>query len=69
MMTSVFHSKAELVVIQMQDYLMLDNHARMNTPSTLGGNWRWRMKPNALTETVKKEVQRYTIVGNRERLK
>ena len=69
MMKSVFHSKAELVVIQMQDYLKLDNRARMNTPSTLGGNWMWRMKPNALTETVKKEVQRYTIVGNRERLK
>lgn len=65
MMKSVFHSKAELVVIQMQDYLKLDNHARMNTPSTLGGNWMWRMKPNALTETVKKEVRKYTSTSQR----
>ncbi len=29
----------------MQDVLGLGNEARMNTPSTLGGNWQWRALP------------------------
>ena len=33
----------------MQDYLILDNHARINEPSTLGKNWRWRLLPDQLT--------------------
>jgi 4-alpha-glucanotransferase len=27
----------------MQDLLKLDNSARMNYPSTIGGNWQWRL--------------------------
>jgi 4-alpha-glucanotransferase len=41
-------SVARLAVIPMQDYLCLGREARMNTPSTLGGNWQWRMPPDAL---------------------
>ncbi|MDR1218249.1 MAG: 4-alpha-glucanotransferase [Treponema sp.] len=41
-------SVADLAVIPMQDYLCLGAEARMNAPSTLGGNWRWRMSPDVL---------------------
>jgi 4-alpha-glucanotransferase len=27
----------------MQDLLKLDNTARMNLPSTVGNNWKWRI--------------------------
>ena len=37
-------SVADTVIIQMQDILEKDNSARMNLPSTIGTNWRWRMK-------------------------
>ena len=37
-------STADLCIIPMQDYLGLDNGARLNEPSTLGKNWRWRME-------------------------
>lgn len=37
-------SVARLVVIPLQDYLGLGAWARMNEPSTLGKNWRWRMR-------------------------
>lgn len=40
----VMRSKAALCVIPMQDYLGLDNHYRMNKPSTVGENWKWRLK-------------------------
>jgi 4-alpha-glucanotransferase len=36
----------------MQDVLNLDTDARMNTPSTVGGNWAWRYRPEALNEWV-----------------
>ena len=36
----------------MQDYLELDKYARINTPSTLGGNWVWRMKKDALSDEL-----------------
>ncbi|MDR0375790.1 MAG: 4-alpha-glucanotransferase [Treponema sp.] len=42
-------SVADLAVIPMQDYLCLGAEARMNAPSTLGGNWRWRMSPDVLS--------------------
>ena len=36
-------SVADICIIPFQDYLHLDNSARINKPSTLGGNWVWRM--------------------------
>ena len=42
-------SSANLCIVPMQDYLGLDNKARINEPSTLGKNWRWRLLPNQLT--------------------
>ncbi len=45
-------SVANLAVIPVQDYLGLGTEARINVPSTLGENWKWRMKKGALTESV-----------------
>lgn len=42
-------SVADTAVVPMQDILGLGTEARMNTPSTVGGNWCWRMFPDALT--------------------
>jgi 4-alpha-glucanotransferase len=39
-------SAARLCVIPMQDVLQLGSDSRMNKPSTLGGNWSWRVTPN-----------------------
>ncbi len=38
-----YASIAKTAVFQMQDILALDNSARMNCPSTVGTNWKWRM--------------------------
>lgn len=43
MIKAAYASIARVAVLQMQDLLSLDNSARMNFPSTIGGNWRWRM--------------------------
>ena len=46
MLCVLWGSVAQLAIAPMQDLLELDSFARMNTPSTLGGNWQGRMKPN-----------------------
>lgn len=47
---AAYGSVADLVIFTVQDILKLDNRARMNTPSSFGDNWKWRMLPGALTE-------------------
>lgn len=45
-----YSSIADVVIMQMQDILKLGNEARMNLPSTVGTNWRWRVGEDTLTE-------------------
>ena len=53
-------STANLCVIPMQDYLGLDNSARINHPSTFGSNWKWRMDADALTDALKERILKLT---------
>ncbi|MGN0779553.1 MAG: 4-alpha-glucanotransferase [Aristaeellaceae bacterium] len=52
-------------VIPMQDILGLDTDARMNMPSTIGGNWIWRMKPDAITPALVERLQTLNRQSNR----
>lgn len=47
---AAYGSVASVAIFQMQDVLKLDNWARMNTPSQVGGNWRWRMEKDQFGE-------------------
>jgi len=49
-------SAADTCIIPMQDWLGLDNTSRMNQPGTVGKNWRWRMKADALTKDAQKNI-------------
>ena len=40
---TAYESVANLVIFQMQDVLKIGNIGRMNLPSSMGTNWRWRM--------------------------
>ena len=63
MMDAAWESPAELAVMQAQDLLGLGHEARINTPSTLGGNWLWRLLPGELTDglaqTVRARMERF----------
>jgi len=52
-------SVANMCIIPVQDYLGYDNRARMNTPSTLGKNWQWRLRKEELTEELLEEILGY----------
>ena len=53
-------SPARLCVVPLQDWLGLDNGARMNRPSTVGENWRWRVTREQLTEALWEDVRGMT---------
>ena len=50
-------SCARLCVIPLQDYLGRDNSCRINTPSRLGGNWRWRVTETELSDALGREIR------------
>ena len=58
-------SVADTAIIPMQDYLELGNEARINTPSTLGDNWKWRMRKGAATDELAGKIYRLTELYNR----
>ena len=56
MVRLAYASVANKVIIQMQDYLELDNSARMNIPSTVGCNWKWRVRKNQMTSKLAQKL-------------
>ncbi len=65
MIRAALSSVADLAVIPMQDYLGLGSEARINMPSSLGNNWKWRMKKDAFTEELAEKIGRMTAVYGR----
>ena len=62
---NVLASVADTAVIPMQDYLGLGGEARMNVPSTLGTNWKWRMRSDALTPELSAKLKEWAVVYRR----
>lgn len=52
----VMRSISKTCIIPMQDYLGYDNDSRTNKPSTLGINWRWRVRKKELSAALQKEI-------------
>ncbi len=65
MMRSAWASPADLAIMQAQDLLGLGSRARMNTPSTLGGNWVWRARPESFTPALARRLRREMKVYQR----
>lgn len=53
-------STASICIIPMQDYLGLGNEARINRPSTLGCNWKWRLKNGDITPELLAKIRKLT---------
>jgi 4-alpha-glucanotransferase len=60
-----YASVANIVVIPMQDILNLGDEARMNFPSTTGGNWSWRFTPEQLSEEIAQKYKGLTVLYER----
>ena len=56
-------SVCDTAIAQMQDILCLDDKARMNTPSTVGANWKWRLESfDKLDDTLAERLAKITAV-------
>lgn len=50
MIRAALASVADTAILTMQDYMGLSSEARINTPSTLGGNWQWRIDGGCIND-------------------
>jgi 4-alpha-glucanotransferase len=53
-------SVANVIILPVQDLLGLGSETRMNTPSKLEGNWRWRLLPGQITPTHGEQLRELT---------
>src|SRR5262249_42721283 len=58
-------SVAKTVIFPLQDVLGLGSEARMNIPSKVSGNWRWRFSGGALTDDVCEHLKELTTIYGR----
>lgn len=58
MMRGAWASPADLAVMQFQDVLGLGSEARINIPSTLGTNWKWRAMPGTYSLELARKLRR-----------
>ncbi len=61
----VLSSPARLSFMQAQDVLGLGSEARMNAPARACGNWRWQMRPGALTPALARRLREATEEAGR----
>ena len=57
----IMRSQARLCIIPLQDYMGLDNDCRVNTPSTVGANWKWRLLPGQVTKELLQTIGAVTL--------
>lgn len=58
-------SKANTVLMPLQDVLGLGSEARMNLPASDAGNWHWRFKENDLTDALAARLRELTAKSER----
>ncbi len=59
-------SVSNLAIIPMQDFLGMGSEARINTPSTLGGNWTWRMLKGEFSDKIIELILDMTLLYERD---
>lgn len=64
---AAYSSVAVLTVFAVQDILKLGNWARMNLPSSIGNNWKWRMQKGQLGQHELECMRYLASVFDRER--
>ncbi len=65
MIRQLFATVSNTAIATMQDVLDLPASSRMNVPSTIGGNWQWRMQQSDLTQDKKDFLAKMTTLYQR----
>jgi 4-alpha-glucanotransferase len=67
MIRALLASVADTAIVPLQDVLGLGSEARMNRPATLGGNWSWRVREEALRPEAAARLATLTALYDRDR--
>lgn len=67
MIRAAMMSVADTCIIPIQDYLCLGSEARINAPSTLGNNWKWRVRASVFTPKFAARLRRMAEIYARGR--
>ncbi len=65
MIRSAWATAADLAVIPLADLLGLGSEGRINTPSTMGNNWKWRVLPHSCTDALAQKIREDMAVYQR----
>lgn len=65
MIKAAMSSVADTCIITAADLLGLDSKGRINTPSTLGGNWTWRIKRECINDWLAEILKENTALYGR----
>jgi 4-alpha-glucanotransferase len=68
MIRAAWESVAVYALAPMQDFLNLDNRARMNYPGNPSGNWTWRMADSAMDESLQASIREINFLYDRGNL-
>ena len=61
LLDAAYASIAALAIVPMQDLLARDSGARMNTPGSVIGNWRWRFEWEDVPEDLAAECRERAV--------
>jgi malto-oligosyltrehalose synthase/4-alpha-glucanotransferase len=61
-----YSSVARIVILPLQDVLGLDEHSRMNTPSSGENNWSWRLMPRQLSAEAEQRLREWCQTYDRQ---
>lgn len=59
MMRGAWSSVGDMAIVPMQDIIGLGSEARINIPSTLGFNWKWRATAEQINNDLAKKLYKY----------
>ncbi|MGT2930453.1 4-alpha-glucanotransferase [Streptococcus dentasini] len=65
LLRTLYATVSDIAIATMQDILDLPASSRMNTPNTVGTNWRWRMTADQLTDDKKEFLKTITETYHR----
>jgi 4-alpha-glucanotransferase len=65
LISAALSSRARLAIVPAQDVLSLGSEARLNTPGTVDGNWRWRLRRGQLTDELAARLRAETTAAGR----
>jgi 4-alpha-glucanotransferase len=67
MIRGCWSSVAVFALAPLQDFLSLDNTARMNYPGNPSGNWGWRLPAGALSSSLQARIKEFNFLYDRTR--